>query len=133
MDKNYHDKLHKNIFKNYAETIWVYLKGTNIKGVDYDPFRKTGFKKVNQNPEPVKAHVRQIQGNSLIARELGLVESGAIEVVIKSQDENLFRICEKIIYNDVDYTPFKKGLGDRIQIFKSPFGFSRVVLFQRGA
>ncbi len=133
MDRNFHNKLHNDIFKSYSETIWVYLKGSNTKGVDYDPFRNTGYVKSIKNPEPVKAHVRQIQGNSLVARELGLVESGAIEIVIKSCDESLFRLCEKVMYNDKEYTPFNKALGNRVQIFTSPFDFTRVVLFQKGS
>jgi hypothetical protein len=132
MDKNIHRQL-TNVFKDYSETIWVYLKSSQVKGTDYDPYRKTGYIKTSSNPEPVKAHVRQIQGNSLVARELGLVESGAIEVVIEEQDENLFRICEKVKYNDKEYTPFKQALGNRMQIFKSPFGFVRVVLFVKGS
>jgi hypothetical protein len=132
MDKNIHKKLRDTIFPDYQETVWVYLKSSNTKGNSYDPYRQTGITTTNQSPEPVKAYIRQIRGNSLIARELGLAESGAIEIVIKSSDENLFRICQKVKYDDKEYTPFNKALGNRIQIFKSPFDFSRIVLFQRG-
>ena len=132
MDRNVHKKLRDTIFKEYEETLWVYLKASNTKSSSYDPYRNTGYTKTNQSPEPVKAYIRQIQGNSLVAREIGLTQSGAIEIVIKSSDENLFRICQKVKYNDEEYTPFIKSLGNRIQIFKSPFDFSRIVLFRVG-
>jgi len=133
MNRNVHQKLKDSIFSDYTETVWVYLKASNTKGNSYDPYRNTGYTKTNQSPEPVKAYVRQIRGDSLIARELGLVHSGAIEIVIESRDANLFRICEKVKYNDVEYSPFNLALGDRVQIYKSDFDFSRVVLFRKGA
>ena len=130
MHRNFHKQIHDTVFTEYAETLWVYLKASNSKGSNYDPYRNTGYVKTNQSPEPVKAYVRQIKGNSLIAREIGLSQSGAIEIIIKSSDANLFRICEKIKYNDVEYTTFNKALGDKVQIYKSDFNFSRVVLFR---
>ena len=132
MKRNIHRKLYETIFPSYSETVWVYLKASNTKSSSYDPYRNTGYTKTNQSPEPVKAYIRQIQGNSLVAREIGLTQSGAIEIVIKSSDENLFRICQKVKYNNEEYTPFIKALGNRIQIFKSPFDFSRIVLFRVG-
>jgi len=130
MNRNVHQKLKDSIFNEYQETVWVYLKKTNTKSANYDPYRNTGYTKTHQSPEPVKAYVRQIRGNSLVARELGLMQSGAIEIVIESKDENIFRICDRVRYNDVEYSPFNKALGDRVQIYKSDFNFSRVVLFR---
>ena len=132
MDRNINKRIKDTVFKDYAETVWVYLKKSNSKGSDYDPFLDTGHTSTNQSPEPVKAHVRQIRPNSLVAREIGLTESGAIELVIDSSDENLFRNCQKVKYNDKEYSPLIKALGDRVQIFRSPFNFSRVILFTQG-
>lgn len=130
MDRNISKRINDTVFSNYSETVWVYLKKTNTKGDNYDPYRNTGYTKTNQSPDPVKAYVRQIQGNSLIARELGLRESGAIEIVINRNDESFFRNCEKVKYDDNEYTPFNKALGNRIQIYKDHFDFSRIVLFR---
>ena len=130
--RNIHSQIKQAIFKDYEETVWVYLKKTNTKGANYDPYRNTGFTTTNQSPEPVKAYIRQIQGNSLIARDIGLTQSGAIEIVIEAKDENIFRICEKVKYNDVLYSPFNQALGNKVQIYKSEFNFSRVVLFRQG-
>lgn len=131
MDRNIHKSLSTSVFNEYNETVWVYLKLANSKGADYDPYRNTGHTVTNQSPEPVKAHVRQIAGNSLVARELGLSQTGAIEIVINSSDENLFRISEKIVHNDIEYTPFNIALGNKVQITQSQFNFSRVILFRR--
>ena len=131
MNRNIPKNLRTSIFNEYNETIWVYLKASNSKGSNYDPYRNTGYTKTNQSPEPVKAYVRQIAGNSLIIREIGLSQTGAIEIVIKSSDANLFRMSEKIVYNDVEYTPFNIALGNKIQITKTQFNFSRVILFRR--
>jgi len=130
--RNIHNQIKQAIFKDYEETVWVYLKASNTKGSNYDAYRNTGYSVTNQSPEPVKAYVRQIQGNSLIARDIGLSQSGAIEIVIEAKDENIFRICEKVKYNDVLYSPFNQALGNKAQIFKSEFNFSRVVLFRQG-
>ena len=131
MDRNIHKRIKDTAFNENRETVWVFLKASNSKGSNYDPYRKTGFLTTKQSPEPVQAYVRTIQGNSLIAREIGLAQVGAIEIVIKSSDENLFRICEKVTYNDIEYTVFNEALGNKIQIMKSPFNFSRVILFRR--
>lgn len=129
--RNIHKILKDTVFSDNTETVWVYLKASNTKGNSYDPYRNTGFSKTNQSPEPVKAYVRQIKGNSLVARELGLIESGAIEIVIKDSDVNAFKICEKVKYKDNEYVTFNKALGNRVQIFQSDFNFSRVILFRK--
>jgi len=129
MNRNIHKQIADVAFGD-KETVWVTLRSGTVKGANYDPYRKTGFTKSNQSPEPVNAHVRQIAGNSLIAREIGLLQSGAIEIVVNASDENLFRICEKIKYDDNEYTPFIKALGNKIQINKINFDFTRIVLFR---
>lgn len=123
--------INDSVFSDYAETIWVYLKASNSKGNTYDPYREIGYTKTNQSPFPIKVHARQLRENSLILRELGLSESGAIEIVVNEQDINFFKICQQIKYNDKIYTPFIKATG-KIQITKIPFGFFKIILFLRG-
>ena len=132
MNRNIHKNLRDTFFPEYSETLWVYLKASNSKGSNYDPYRNTGYTKTNQSPIPVKAIVHPISGNSLIARELGLAEMGSIELIIKKKDKNLFKICQKIEYEGEEYSPFKKALGDRVQITKRSFDFYRVLLFKKG-
>ena len=133
MNRNIHNKLKDSVFNNITENVWIYFKSSNSKGSNYDPYLNTGYTKTYQSPTPIKSYVRQIRGNSLVARELGLVSTGAIEIVIESKYENAFRICEKVKYNDNFYSVYNKALGDKVLIFKSDYGFSRVVLFRKGA
>lgn len=121
MDRNINTYITDNIFGKYSETVWVYLKKSNTKGSTYDPYRQTGYTKTNQSPIPVEAIVRQIAANSLIIRELGLSSAGAIEIIVKEVDMNAFKICEKVKYNDVQYSPYNDALGNKVQIFKRPF------------
>lgn len=132
MDKNINSQIERSVFKDYSETIWVYLKASNSKGVNYDPYRNTGYTKTNQSPIPVKAIVHPISGNSLVARELGLKLSGSIELIIKKKDVNLFKVCEKIKYEGEEYSTFNKALGNKVQITKRSFEFYRVLLFLKG-
>ena len=125
-------KFKETVFKDYYETVWVYLKATNTKGSTYDPYRQTGYTITNHSPLSVKAYVRQLTSSSLIMRELGLVESGAIEIVVEDSDVNLFKFCEKVKYDDNQYTPFRSALGNRVQITKISFGFYKIVLFKVG-
>lgn len=132
MNRNIHQQITDNAFNDYAETIWIYLKSSNSKGSNFDPFLNVGYTTTNQNPEPVKAIIHQISGSGLIYKELGLVNTGTLEVIVKTTDVNLFKIAQKIIYDEIEYTPFNKATGNRVQIFKRPFGFSRIILFVKG-
>jgi len=131
-NKNINSKIERQVFKDYSENVWVFLKSSNDKGSSYDPYRNTGYTKTNQAPLPVKAIVHPIAGNSLVARELGLAESGSIELIIQRKDVNLFKICQKIEYDGDEYSAFNKALGNKVQITKRSFGFFRVLLFRRG-
>ena len=132
MNKNINSQIERDVFKDYSETVWVYLKSSNSKGTNYDPFRNTGYTKTNQSPIPVKAIVHPLAGNSLIVRELGLAHTGSIELIIQKNDVNLFKMCQKIKYDGDEYSTFNKALGNRVQITKRSFDFYRVLLFRRG-
>ncbi|MHA2013381.1 MAG: hypothetical protein ACTSWG_13505 [Candidatus Helarchaeota archaeon] len=126
-----HSRFSDTVFADFTETLWVTLKASNSKGSRYDKYRDEGYSKTYENPYPVNAYVRQLQANSLIMRELGLVETGAIEVVVKEQDKGIIEIAEKIEYDSKVYSVFNKALGNRVQITKTPFGFYRIVLFRK--
>lgn len=132
MNKNISNQIENSVFKDYSETVWVYLKSVNSKGSSYDPYRNIGYTKKNQNPISVKAIVHPLSGNSLIARELGLIQSGSIELIIKKNDVNLFKICQKIEYEGNEYSTYNKALGNKVQITKRSFDYYRVLLFLKG-
>ena len=130
--RNLHATIKENLFKDIQETVLVYLRGTNTKGSTYDPFRNTGYTVVNQTPYPIHAMIRELTTESLIMRELGLVESGAIELLVECGKTNFFRICEKVEYNNIEYSPYREALGNKVQITSAPLGFDKVILFRKG-
>ena len=132
MNRNVNYNITNSAFDDYSETIWVYLKSGNTKGEDYDPYRNVGYTKTFESPYPVEAMIVPVQPNSLIMREIGLDEAGAIYTIIKNQDVNMIKSAEKIEYNEETYSVYNKALGNRIQLLKRPFGFWRVTLFRVG-
>ncbi len=132
MNKNIHKQLVLRAFKDNQETVWCTLKASNVKGATYDPYRNTGYTKTNQSPLPVKAIVHSLTPDNIVLKQLGYNNFGSIEIIINNQDVNLIKICEKISYDEVDYSPYNKALGNRVQISKRPFGFYKVILFKIG-
>jgi len=132
MNKNIPSQIANKAFKEYSETLWIYLKKSNSKSSSYDPYRNTGYTKAYQNPISVKAIVHPLGANSLIVRELGLINSGSIEIIVKKNDANLVKIASKIEYENEEYSVFNKALGNKVQIVKKPFDFYKIVLFKVG-
>jgi len=132
MNRNIYSRIKDTVFKDYSETLWVYLKASNTKGENFDPYRETGYTKTQQSPLPVKATVRQITPESRVMKVLGQIALGAIEIVVKKEDKNLIKMAEKIEYKNKEYCTFNKSLGNRVQITEIPFGFYRIVLFVAG-
>ena len=130
--KKIHSRFQETIFSDWVEDIWVYLKATNTKGANYDKFLNVGYTRTQQSPVPVKAYIRQLQPNSLIMRELGLVISGAIEIFVANNDAELIKIAEKITYKYGTYSVYNQALGNKFQITQLPTGHSRIVLFRTG-
>lgn len=127
-----HSRINDTIFSDFTETIWAFLKASNVKSDNFDPYRNTGYTTTQQSPLPVNAQIRQITPESRTMKVLGQIALGAIEVVVKEQDVNLVKMAEKIKYKDREYTTFNKSLGNRAQITEIAFGFSRIVLFLAG-
>lgn len=132
MNKNIKSKILNDAFKDYSDTIWVYLKKTNTKGSNYDPYRNTGYTTTQQSPYSIKAIISQQIPYSLSKSEIGLVTSGAISIIIKKADVNAIKFSEKIEYDSEEYTVYSKALGNRVQITKRPGDFYRVILFRKG-
>ena len=132
MDRNINSNINNNIFVDYSETIWVYLKKTNTKNLNYDPYRNTGYSKTQESPYPVKAIVSQGIPWSLQKQDIGEVTNGAISLIIKKADVNAIKFAEKIEYNSEEYSAYAKALGNKVQISKLPFGFYKIIIFFKG-
>ena len=132
MNKNILKKIKKDLIKQYQETVWVYLKKSNVKDSGYDKYLNEGKSITLQSPEPVKAVVRVLSADTLIRRELGTIYLGAIELIIENQNVNLFKICQKVKYNNVEYSPFIKAIGNKCLVYNYYVGYSKIVLTRVG-
>ncbi|MHA2012774.1 MAG: hypothetical protein ACTSWG_10445 [Candidatus Helarchaeota archaeon] len=132
-DRNLKCNISEQIFKKYSDKIYIYLKKTHTKGSNYDPYRDIGYATVNSSPIFVKGIIRQINSNTKLAKEIGHIISGSIDVLIKDKDVSLIKNAEKIKYNNNEYSIYNDALGNRVQIQDSGFGFHSVILFRKGA
>lgn len=132
MDKNLEQKISTEAFCRYCETVWVYLKGSNSLGKNFDPYRNIDTTITNDSPIPIKAIIHQTSANGLIVKELGLTEVGSIVLIVKDSDVNALKYSQKITYNDEEYTVCSKAVGNKFQMFKRPFGFNRITIFKVG-
>lgn len=130
MHKSIQYQIEDKVFKQFAENLFVYLQKTFSYGSNYDPYRNEGAVLTQKSPVSVKGIVRQISGDSLIRREIGIQETGAVEVIIKERDISVIKNAEKIVYDKEEYSLYNKALGNRMQIFKRPFGFYKIIMFK---
>jgi hypothetical protein len=132
MNKNISGYINNHIFKDNKEVIWVYLPGEKVPGENFDPYRNVGFIEVFQNPIPVSALIKQMSGNSLVAKEIGLVAIGAIEILINEKDLSLVEKAVKLQYKQKFYTVYNEALGSKVVIAKRPFNFYKVICYLQG-
>jgi len=124
-------KIFEDIFKKYSVKLSVVLRSSKTQSENFDKFRNVGYSKTYKNPLFVNAITKPISENSLIIREIGLSESGAIKVIVADNDIPLLKLSEKIEKGTEEYTPWNKALGNRFQVFPSDYvGYSIVILFK---
>lgn len=114
------------ILNEHKTRIFVYLGGKSYQD-GYDPLRDNA-EVVNQNPITVKGYVREITAESLVWRQMGMQEMGAVEVICDKKYTNHFRIANKIEIDGDEYSVYKEGIGNRMTIQNRPFKMIRVVL-----
>ena len=132
MRRNINDKINK-AFEGSKETIWAYPKASNSFGSNFDPIRNTGYVTTFQSPIPVKAvAVHQISSTGLVAKELGLSLTGAIQVIVNNTDKEIIKNSDKIKYNGQFYTTFHEALGSRVMMDAREFEMTSFTLFIKG-
>lgn len=120
------------VFKKKRKTALVFLRGAKSRESNFDPFRDTGFVQKNQNPLPVKVLTKVITPSSLIFREMGLTEAGALQIILQDRDVELFKNSEKITIDNIDYYVFRDAVGGKVQIFPTQFAkFSKIILSRK--
>ncbi len=122
----------EDFFRKYRKTALVFLRGAKTREEDFDPFRNTGFVQQNQNPLPVKVLTKTVSPNSLVFKEIGLTEAGAIQIILHDRDVELIKNSEKIIIENKEYYVFNDAVGNKFQIFPTDYAkYSRIILFHK--
>ena len=124
-------KLKDDLFRNTQKNIKVFLRTSYTQGSNFDPFRDVQYTKSISNPLNIKAVVRTLSSNSLIIRDFGLKQTGAIEILIRDSDVNFIRKADKIEYKGIEYYAYNDAIGNRLQITDKEFGYSRVIVFRK--
>ena len=99
---------------------------TKYAGEDYDPIEKN-WSYANLNPQTAKMYVREIDAESLVWRQMGMQETGAVEILCEEKYKNWFLTASKIEINSDEYEVYKEATG-RVLIQKRPFKVLRVIL-----
>jgi len=120
------------LFRKYRKTALVYLKAVKSKGDNFDPFRDTGYDEVSKNPLPVKVLTHTISPTSLVYREMGVTEAGAIQIIVHDRDVTLIQNSDKISIDGKDYYVYSDSVGNKFQIFPTQFAkYAKIVLFKK--
>ena len=131
MNKNIISQIN-NSLDGYKQTVWIYKKSSNIVSSNYDSYRNIGYSKTYQSPTPIKAVVHQISSTGLIAKEIGLSLSGAIEIMVNNFDASLILNASRIKYNEQFYVTFHSATGSKNLVTDLPFNMKKIVCFIRG-
>jgi len=130
MQENLYEAIDQ-IFYGNTSDVYIYLKASKRKGDNFDPERQAGYVVTKQNPIIIKAIVRDVSPEKLIIKEMGLVETGAVEILIKSKDIDIIKVAESIVIRGNEYYKYHDAIGDKLLIYKRPFGYHRVILFRK--
>jgi len=112
--------------KNLSKKIYIYF-ATRSYGPDYDPY-EDNYTMTDSNPVVIRGIVTQLTPTSLVWKEFGLKEQGAVEIICESKYKNWFESCNKIEIDGNNYAVFREGTGNKAIITDLPFNLIRVVL-----
>lgn len=130
--KGIDQKVFNDIFRKLSKTAWVTMRGSKSKTTNYDPFRDTGYAKSFDNAIPVKVITKPLSAGSLMHKELGLVKTGAIQIILKKSDINLIKNSEKLVYNDIEYYIYDDAVGNKFQEFPTDFSkYTKIIVFRK--
>jgi len=125
--------------KRVNKTIQGILENNNIStdiqlfftqkyaGSDFDP-EEANYSYYNLNPITIRGYVREISPTSLLWRQMGYAEAGAVEILCEDKYEDYFRKCGKIVINTYEYEVFREATGSRALIQKLSPKLLKVVL-----
>ena len=103
---------------------------TQSAGADYDPETKN-YILTNLNPITIRGLVRQLTPSSLVWKQYGLNQIGAIDIITESKYKSWFEKANKITIDEEDYCLFREATGGRAVIMKLANNLIRVTLNKR--
>ena len=119
-------------FRKFHKKALVFIRSSKEALEDFDPFSDTGYTIKSQNSLTVKILTKTITSNNLILKELGLVESGAIQIILHKRDVTLIKNSRKILINNIEYYVFNNAVGNRFQIFSTDYSdYPKIILFRK--
>lgn len=121
----------KQIYREFKETVEVYLKGSKTKSAFYDKYTSTGYVITQQNPIFIKAIIRDVKPEELITKSIGLVATGAKKIVIKENDVSLVKHASHLMINDEEYYVYDDAVGNKLQIANDQMGYYTVLIFKK--
>ena len=134
-EEYYLDKRFKNLTKvlknkKFMTKIQVYFSYEFVPDY-YDPY-ENNTETLNLNAKTIKGYVSKMQQTSLIWKEYGLQETGAVQVLCDKQYKNYFMNCVKAEIDGQEYTVYRDTEGNRQTITENKAGFITVVLSKKG-
>jgi len=127
----YRQNFAKPILADYSEKIQVYLPGASVKSTSYDKFRDTGYTKATQNYLTVNALVRPMVSNELIVKQIGITSIGAIKIIIKNADVNLFKLASRIVYKNEEFYVYNDGVGKKMMMVELDGNYTEITLWKK--
>ena len=96
----------------------------------YDPYEKN-LTYTNLNPITVKAYVHEVSPSSLVFKEIGLHQIGAVEVVTEDKYVEWFEQADRIVIRTEEYQVFRQGTGSRTLVQRRPYQLARIFLTRK--
>jgi hypothetical protein len=127
----YRQNFAKPILADYSEKIQVYLPGASSKSASYDKYRDVGYTKATQNYLTVNAFVRPVVSNELIVKQIGITSIGAIKIVIKNNDVNLFKLASRIVYKNDEFYVYNDGVGKKMMMVELDGNYTEITLWKK--
>lgn len=99
-------------------------------GADYDP-ESRNYTSANLAPHTIRGIVTEVTSTSLVWKQYGLSESGAVEVVTEDKYKTWFEKASRIRIYSTDYAVYREGTGNRAIIKRLPNKLIRVTLSKK--
>ena len=113
---------------NYSTKIYLYF-GIPTYGDDYDSYEKN-LTYTDLNPITIKAYVTEATPGSLVFKQIGMHQHGAVEIVTEKKYANWFENVTRIVIDSVDYQVYKHS-GGKALIQQRPMNLVKITLTRK--